>query len=302
MDIQQSFEKLYDKIQLWFDSLIIMLPNFILAIILVLAFALLAKLIKKLSHKLLVQFSHNVAINRLVSSLIYSLVILIGLFVALGVMKWDKTVTSLLAGAGIIGLALSLAFQDTFTNFISGVVIATRKPFKIGDVVKTNEHYGIISKIDMRAITIYTPPGQSVIIPNKLVLQNPIENYSEFGVRRVDLEVGVSYSEDLKKVKEISIGAIQKITYLLPDKEVELFYTEFDDHSVNLVVRYWIKFQREKHYKAAMSDGIMNIMAAYKANNITIPFPIRTLDFGIKGGQKLNEVLPSIEKGYHSSK
>ena len=299
MDIQGAFQKLQVKIENWMDALILMLPNFVVAILLVLLFVVLARITRNLVGKLLDRVSHNPAINRLISSVLYIVVIIIGCFIALGVLNLDKTVTSLLAGAGIIGLALGFAFQDTFANFISGVIIATRRPFRIGDIVETNDFFGTVLQMNLRTTVIRTPQAQKVIIPNKSVLQNPITNYSFFGERRIDLEVGISYGEDLEKVKSVTMAAIQQIDDLQKDKDVEFFYKEFGDSSINFEIRYWINFYRQTDYLKARSEGVMKIKAAFDQNDITIPFPIRTLDFGIKGGEKLNEML--IQSGKNKS-
>ena len=133
------------------------------------------------------------------SSIFFSSVSLSLLY--LSILQLDKAVTSILAGAGIIGLALAFAFQDIAANFISGIFISFRKPIKLGDVVKINDYMGKVEQINLRDTIILTFQGQMVIIPNKDVFQSPIENYSLLGRRRLDLVVGVSYGDDLEKVK-----------------------------------------------------------------------------------------------------
>ena len=293
MDIEGAFNKLQLKVEDWINHLILMLPNFVGAILVLLLFVFTAKLIRNLAGNILNRVSHNTAINKLIASVIYISIIAIGCFVALGILNLDKTVTSLLAGAGILGLAIGFAFQDTFANFISGVIIATRRPFKIGDLIETNDYFGTVHQMTLRSTHLFSVQGQLVIIPNKSVLQNPIKNFSYLGLRRIDLSVGVSYGDDLEKVKQVTLDAINKLDYLDKQKPVDLYYTEFGDSSINFTIRYWIKFNLQKDFLVAQSEGIMNIKKAYDENDITIPFPIRTLDFGIKGGEKLNEMWPS---------
>lgn len=151
--------------------------------------------------------------------------------------------------------------------------------------------FGTVKEIGLRATIIYDPKGQDVVIPNRLIFQNLYKHYTINGNRRIDLECGISYGDDLDKVEEISIASIKKIPYLQAGKSVEFFYQEFGDSSINFVVRYWVNFKRQPDYLQAQSDGIKNLKKAYDQNGITIPFPIRTLDFGIKGGERLSEVL-----------
>ena len=136
--------------------------------------------------------------------------------------------------------------------------------------------------------------GQTVIIPNKEVFQNPIENYTILQKRRFDLSVGVSYGDDLEKVKQITLDAVSDIKELSKTDAVNVYFVEFGDSSVNLSVRMWIDTPEQSVYNKVGSEAIMKIKKAYDANDIMIPFPIRTLDFGIKGGTTLNEMPVQI--------
>jgi small conductance mechanosensitive channel len=212
----------------------------------------------------------------------------------LAIIGLDKAVTSLLAGVGIVGLALGFAFQDIASNFVSGILLAIRKPVQIGDVIESNDHFGTVININLRSTIILSMQGQHVHIPNKDIYNKPIKNFSEEGKRRIDLKCGVSYGDNLEKVKQITIDAVKSIDYILPSDGIILFFKEFGDSSINFEVRYWVNFKKQPDYLAAPSDGVMRIKKAYDENNIMIPFPIRTLDFGIKGGEILNEQLQTV--------
>ncbi len=291
MDISKALHTVTDKLQEWLNTLIAMLPNLAVALLVIVLFFILAKVFRKAVAKLLNKISHHHAINSLISKIIFFIIISVGFFIALGLLQLDKALTSLLAGVGILGLALGFAFQDIAANFMSGIAIAIKEPFRVGDIIKSNDYFGTVKRISLRTTDILTPQGQIVLIPNKQVFQNPLINYSETKNRRIDLAVGVSYGDDLEKVKKVAIDSIKNITSQDEDKEVELFYTEFGDSSINFVIRIWMKYETQKQYMAAQSDAIMCIKKAFDENDIMIPFPIRTLDFGIKGGEKLSEMM-----------
>jgi small-conductance mechanosensitive channel len=278
-----------------------MLPNLVVAILVIVITYVIASFVKMLAGKLLNRFSERSPITGLFSTLFYIVTLGIGLIMALNVLHLEQTVTSLLAGAGIIGLALGFAFQDITANFLSGVLIAIRKPIQIGDIIQTQEFLGTVAKIDLRVTVIRTFQGLHVIIPNKDIFQTPVTNFTKTYERRVDLELGVSYAEDLEKVKEVTLKAIESLSCLLTGNEVNLYYKEFGDSSINLVVMFWIHYPNEPGYLAARSDAIMAIKKAYDQHKITIPFPIRTLDFGIKGGQTLSEMSLDGNQKRHSN-
>ena len=233
------------------------------------------------------RFIHNETLDNLFSSLIYIFLLGIVIFIALSVLKLDKAVTSILACAGILGLALAFAFQDIAANFMSGIFLSVRSPLSVGDIVKIKEYMGKVEEINLRDTVIRTYQGQMVIIPNKDVFQNPIENYSLLGKRRMDLAVGVSYGDDLEKVKGITIEAVKDIEGLSKDDEITMFYTDFGDSSINFVIRLWVCTTEQINFLEVKSQAIIRIKKAYDANDIVIPYPIRTMDFGIKGGSDM---------------
>lgn len=292
MEVEKYYDLVINKVTHWTEDLVVMLPNFVLAIIVMILFVFLGKLSKSIISKVLFKTLNNRSFSSLISRIIYLIVLTIGAFAALSLMNLDKTVTSLLAGAGILGLALGFAFQDIATNFIAGFLMATKRPFKIGQVIHCEGHSGIIKHIGIRTTEIASFQGQEIIIPNKLLFQNPLINDSENVYKRIDLEVGVSYGEDLERVRDITIDAVKNIPNIQKDKEISLFYKEFGGSSINFTIMIWVEFISQLEFLNSQSEAIIAIKKAYDSEDIMIPFPIRTLDFGIKGGEKLNEVLP----------
>lgn len=289
MDIYNVSDLISDKLTTWLKELIKLLPNIILAAIVLVIGIYVAKFVRKLSKKLVGKLSHNITLNNLFSTVIYVSLIGIVIFTVLSILKLDKAVTSILAGAGILGLGLAFAFQDIAANFISGIFISFRKPIRVGDIVEIGSYMGKIKEVNLRDTVIETFRGQTVIIPNKNVFQNPIENYSQVKKRRFDLSVGVSYGDDLDLVEKITIEAVKDIKGLSKIDDIKVFFTEFGDSSINLSVRMWLENPDQPLYNSVGSEAIKRIKKAYEANNIMIPFPIRTLDFGIKGGVSLTE-------------
>jgi small conductance mechanosensitive channel len=290
MDINKITDLLTDKLTDWVEAIIKLLPNIALAAVVMVIGIYLAKFIRKIAGKLVHKISNNVTLNNLFSSIIYFIFIGIVCFTVLSILQLDKAVTSILAGAGILGLTLAFAFQDIAANFMSGIFISFRKPLKVGDIVEVKDYMGKVKEVNLRDTVVETFQGQTVIIPNKEVFQNPIENYSYLKKRRFDLSVGVSYGDDLEKVRQITLDAVSDIAELSKEDKTQVYFVEFGDSSVNLSVRMWINTPEQSVYNKVGSEAIIKIKKAYDANDIMIPFPIRTLDFGIKGGTKLGEM------------
>ncbi len=290
LNISEPISKVTGKLESWLEAFISMIPNMIVAVILLVLFALLAKLARNLFKKIFSKASGDGALKDLFGKIIYFTVFGLGIFFCLGILKLDKAVTSLLAGVGVIGLALGFAFQDIAANFISGIILAFRKPYVVGDVIEVEGNMGKVARTNLRVTVIETFQGQEVYIPNKNVIQDKIINYSSTGRRRIDLPVGVSYSENLEDVESLVKETISSLEGVAKDKDVIFDYHEFGGSSINFNVRFWIDFPDQPGYLSMTNKAIKAIKKAFDANNITIPFPIRTLDFGIKGGQRLDEM------------
>jgi small conductance mechanosensitive channel len=290
LKIDKPIDQILAKLDSWLDALITMLPNMAVALILLILFFVLAKLASKVFTKIFTKASDNLALKNLFSTIVYYMVLGIGLFIILGILKLDKAVTSLLAGVGVVGLALGFAFQDIAANFVSGIILAFRRPFQIGDIVEISDIMGKISRTNLRVTVIETFQGQEVYIPNKDVLQTAIYNYTILGKRRIDLGLGVSYADDLEKVESLVSNTVSEIEGVIDTDKMIFDYEEFGDSSINFNIRFWIQYPDQPGYFAVKTRVIKAIKKAFDAENITIPFPIRTLDFGIKGGQTLSEM------------
>lgn len=284
VEAKKALDLVQGKLFAWVEALVVMLPNMALATLIVLAFWLLARLARHLLGRVLGRVLRSATLQRLIGGAVHVTIVLIGAFMALSVLHLDKTVTSLLAGAGILGLALGFAFQDIASNFIAGVLMAAQRPLRVGDLVEAGGQVGLVRRIDLRTTEPYSTQGLQVIIPNKDIFQNVLINYTRNGTRRVDLVVGISYREDLANVRRVTLEAVGSVQGVLQDKDVDLFYQAFQDSSIGFEVRFWITSDSNRHFHAVRSDVIMAIKKAYDKEGITIPFPIRTLEFSQGGG------------------
>ncbi|RYZ83758.1 MAG: mechanosensitive ion channel, partial [Proteobacteria bacterium] len=280
-----------EKVNGWIHSAVAILPNLVVATLMMVGFWMAARFIKNLVTKLLSHTSESVTVTRLIASLVHVTILFFGLFTTLGILNLDKAVTSLLAGAGVLGLAVGFAFQEIAANFFSGILIAIRKPYRELDIVQVDQFVGVVKAITLRTTNLRTNGGLEVLVPNKDMFTKPVTNFTRTPDRRVDVDVGVSYAEDLRRVEKVVRDCVENIPGRMPEKDIEFYYKAFGDSSVLFQVRIWIIFKTQKDYLAAMHHAIIAIKEAFDREGILIPFPIRTLDFGIRGGLALGEVL-----------
>lgn len=293
LTFERGIHLITEKLMGWAETGIKLLPNLILAAVLFAVFYALGVLISRLMLKLFRRAFDSEAIASLLATLLKVSVVAIGFFIALNLIGMQRAVISLLAGAGIVGLALGFAFQDMAENLLAGLMLGIRKPFKPGDLIESKSELGFVRRLNLRNTVMENFSGQMIYVPNKEIFKNALKNYSVTGLRRIEISVRVSYGEDLDEVTKILQEALEGLDFIDRDKGINVFAMEFGDSSINFTTRYWIKYpDGEVGYLQAIHLGVLGIKRALTENDITIPFPIRTLDFGIKGGEPLRDALP----------
>jgi len=266
MELSRWTTLIFDKLEGWTTTFIKMLPNLVLAFIVVAAGYFLSKLVRNISTKVTQRISNSDSVSSVVSVILQTLTMFFALTIALNILGLDKAVASILAGVGIIGLALGFAFQDLSSNFISGLYMAFRRPFEIGDKVETNAFVGTIEKIELRSTTMYTTAGLHVIIPNKDIFQKPIINYSRSENRRVELDFTLPNTTDLGLAESIVRKALEQLDGSV--KEIEFYYTGIEDPKIKLSVSFQIDNQQPKSFMVQRHNAILAIHRELGENNL----------------------------------
>ena len=278
--IADATGKLWVKLDGWLDAIILKLPNIILAILTMVLFYFIARGVRKLLKKYLLKHIGQVSIQDIIAKTVFVIIVLIGFFVALGVMDLDKVLTSILAGAGVLGLAIGLALQGTLSNTVGGFMLSFMPSIRINDSIKNGDASGVVQEITLRNIIIKTPQNNITVIPNSSFVEGPFTNYSLEERGRIFVNCGVGYESNLQNVEDLTVKTISDNFEQKNGEEVEFYFTEFGDSSINFMVRFWTDMTSFKQEHAARHKAVKLIKKAFDGNDINIPFPIRTLDFG----------------------
>ncbi|MDC7993563.1 mechanosensitive ion channel family protein [Altibacter sp. HG106] len=278
--INDAINNLWEKLDGWLDAIILKLPNMVVAILVMILFYFLAKYVSRFTKRIAFKGIKQESIKQMLTKLLFAVILLVGFFIALGILELDKALTSILAGAGVVGLAIGLALQGTLGNTVSGLVLSFLPKVRIGDFIETGDKKGYVTEISLRNIVIRQTDNEYVIIPNSTFVDNPFTNYSWTDRSRIDVACGVGYEDDLEKVERLVSEVISENFEQHDGEGVEFFFTEFGDSSINFVTRFWINSTKPKPKLAAKHKAIMLIKKRFDAEGVNIPFPIRTLDFG----------------------
>lgn len=276
---ETAFDEMLGKLDSWLNSLVMNLPNIALGIIVFIISLVLARYIRKGMRRILDRSSLQDSMKNLLSRMTAVAVVLLGIFLVLGILNLSKTLNTVLAGAGVAGLAVGLALQGALANTYSGIVLSMIKQVKFGDWIKTNGYEGEVVDLNLRALTLKEIDNNLVYIPNKMVIENPIKNYSTTSQSRVILECGVAYNSDMNKVRElVKETIVAHFDFIEGKEEVIFLYKEFGGSSINFEVRFWINSTSALELAKAKSEAMIEIKAAFDKEGIEIPFPIRTLN------------------------
>ena len=277
--IQKSFIDIYDKLTGWLTSFIQSLPNLFVAVLVMVLSFYVARSVNKWMVRLASKKIPQDSISKLIGRFSAIIVVSIGLVLALGALDLDKTLNTLLAGAGISGLVIGLALQGTLSNMLSGIILSFRKKIQIGHWIETTGYSGEVVDISLNSLVLKEFDNNLVIIPNKTIIESPLKNYSITEKMRIAVDCGVGYESDLDEVERLVKEAISGVYQQHNGSEIEVYFKEFGDSSINFVTRFWVDATDAKNRLEAKSVAIMAIKQKFNDHNINIPFPIRTLQF-----------------------
>lgn len=184
--------------------------------------------------------------------------------------KLGVNVAPLIAGLGVTGFILGFAFQESLGNLASGLMIAVNEPFKVGDFVEISGLQGSVIEMNIMATVLTTADNKKIVVPNKSVWGGPITNYSAMETRRVDIQVGVAYGEDVEKALAVIRETVLKVPGVLAAPAPAVATAALADSQVTINVRPWAK---NSDYWAVYSATLNAVKAELDKAGIEIPFP-----------------------------
>lgn len=272
--IESSFEKLSDKILGWLDTLIYNLPNLIIALLVFTFTYWISGKLEKAFQNYLSKIVKHAAIRTLLARLISTFVVLLGIILALYILNLETTIKSLLAGAGLAGLAISFALQGTLSNTLSGLLIVSNSDIEIGDWVEINGISGEVMAIELRNTKLRLSDKTIVFIPNKLILDTALKNYSKEDGQWINLTAGIVNQSDLNLVKSTLLKAIQNAPIEVVSDTLEMQYTGFAEEAIYFDLQFMVAHIRHSEAKEIKSRTLQLVQAELLQLGVPIIFPL----------------------------
>ncbi|WP_263790237.1 mechanosensitive ion channel family protein [Salinibacter sp.] len=200
-----------------------------------------------------------------------------GLFTASALMELGFDLSVLLGAAGILTVAIGFASQTSASNVISGLFLLGERPFAVGDVIRVNGTTGEVLSVDLLSVKLRTFDNLFVRIPNETMIKSEVTNLRRFPIRRVDLQVGVAYKENLREVREVLMEVADRNPLCLEEPTPLIIFQGYGDSSINHQFSVWAKTE---HFLDLRNSIPVEIKEAFDEHDIEIPFPHRTLYTG----------------------
>ncbi len=274
--IGESLKETVEKANQFLDHLENMVPsminfgiNILIAIVIFGFGKILIQCLLKICNKFFDKANMEISVKKFLLSLIKTILFLILAITICGQLGIETT--SFIAVIGSAGLALGLAFQGSLSNFAGGVLILLMKPFKVGDYISESGtgREGTVQQIDICYTTLITPDNKKVVIPNGNLSNSSLTNASAFEKRRVDIEVGVSYSTDISEAKAEMENLANNHALILKEEEIFSFVSNLDSSQVTLGLRVWCLTSDYWTVKFDLTEGIKQ---RFDEKGIEIPF------------------------------
>jgi small-conductance mechanosensitive channel len=279
MNLQASVSTAWGKIQAMIDSLIVLLPNIVLALIVFALFYFAARTIKMTVRRLTRRHRQARNLGLVLGRLSQGIVILVGLFVALSIVIPSFKAGDLIQLLGISGVAIGFAFRDILQNFLAGILILLTEPFQLDDQIVFKDFEGTVENIQTRATTIRTYDGRRIVIPNSELFTNSVTVNTAFENRRLQYDIGIGYGDDIDRAKQLILEAIASVDGVLEDPAPDALVVDLAESTVNIRARWWVKPPRRADILDKQGKVLTAIKNKLTANGIDMPFPTQQILF-----------------------
>lgn len=266
-----SFEAAFGRLLV---SLIHVVPRALAALLVIASFWLLARLVRLALRALFRRFFEDETTESLIEQVIYYAIIAIGLIVAIDALGFEPQ--TVVTGLGLTGLALGFALKDIISNFVSGILILSLRPFDLGDQIAVGATEGTVERIELRATQIRTYGGRIALVPNAELFTSRIINNTAHPIRRGQVTVMLGYDEDLDRGIRAVLAALARSDGVSPERGGAVRIAELGPDDIELEASFWTDSRRSDFSETA-SNVRRAIVEAFKAEDIDLPDPARRL-------------------------
>lgn len=237
-----------------------------------------ANFFKKRIRKRLANKSPNHITATFISQIVSFVLKTIVIFVSLYLLGLDSFTNKVLAGAGLLTFVIGFALKDIGENFLAGIILAFKSPFRLDDLVEINGIVGFVKDISIRETLLKTRDGKDVFLPNAIILKNPLHNFTIDGFLRYEFEIGIAYENNPTEAIKIIFETLEKIGGVLQqDKKPSITISELAANTINIKVQFWVdtfKTTKSSVHNSIRSQVMNDVVEALISNGYSLPASI----------------------------
>lgn len=262
-----------ERIDAWLDGAVRLLPNFIVALLVVAAFYVLANLARKVIRSRATKRDRE-NLGDMLGGFVRWTLLIVGALLGLTIVAPSLKPGDLIAGLGVSSVAIGFAFKDILQNWLAGLLILLRQPFEVHDQIKINDFEGTVERIETRATLIRTYNGQRVVIPNSEIYTNAVVVKTAYDKRRSQYDVGIGYADGIDVACETLRAALENVDGVEADPGVQVFPWDLAASWVTIRLRWWTDTRRTDIVQVR-SSVIKAIKEALDRESIDMPYETR---------------------------
>jgi small-conductance mechanosensitive channel len=273
------------------QSALLRLPYIIIGIIAFIAFLIVGRIVKRVLLAAGRKTRLDITLADLLGRIASGVSAILGVFVAAVIVFPTFRPGDLIAGLGITSVAIGFAFKDILQNFFAGILILWRRPFQVGDQIRSNDYEGTVEEINIRSTRIKTYSGERAVLPNGDVYTNAILVRTAYDKRRVELTVGVGYPDSIEDARATIHRVLGETEGVLDDPGPWVYVAELAPSSVNFNLYFWVI--SEQANELAVSDRVATgIKLALDSAGIDMPYPHTVVLFHNQSGTRKGDMRP----------
>ena len=259
--VRLFFSDIAVEITGYYDAFVVFFPKLLIAFIILFVAWLIGRLLRRFTNSKLKSQMDDPLLAEFLATMTRSVIIIIGLLIAFKTIGFGGITASILAGAGITAFIIGFALRDIGENFLAGIIMAFKRPFRVGDFVETGLTKGTVLALNLRDTQLKTPDGKDVYVPNANIIKNPLINYTIDGFLQFDFMVTLPAGIDRQIAMQAIKNEVETVAGVLKRRRrAEVFITAIAPGRVDIKVSYWVDtFKTRDTSEKIRSDVILRV-------------------------------------------
>ena len=269
-----DFAKIFSD---YFEQISILIPKIITGIILLIIAIILGKVVYRIIiNSTQKKWQDNILSNFLAQAIKYTFY-LFGVIIALNTFGFSGVAGTIFAGAGVSAIVIGFAFKDIGENFLSGIILALKRPFEIGDIIEVQGDKGTVKSLDLRSTHLRNSEGKDIYIPNSSIIKNTLTNYTKDGFLRINFMLGIAPECDIEQTRNLVLDYLKNQTPILKTPIPTVMVSELGEFTTNIQVYFWIDILTNKKLPDEYlghnirSKAITDVKRILDSNNVEMP-------------------------------